>query len=99
MKNLLITTLKYFDELKFSYKTFFLIFIIFGGMLCIIFLSQISILTLKNDFDILFEKRTKGLIELEHIKDSYKINIQDTLNDFEKKELNFEQSKDVLKLA
>src|SRR5574344_968909 len=99
MKNLLITTLKYFDNLKFSYKTSFLIFIISGGMLCIIVLSQISIFTLKNDFDILFEKRTKGLIELEHIKDSYKINIQDTLDNFENKRLNFVQAKDVLKLA
>ena len=92
MKNLLITTLKYFDNLKFSYKTSFLIFIISGGMLCIIVLSQISIFTLKNDFDILFEKRTKGLIELEHIKDSYKINIQDTLDNFENKRLNFVQA-------
>lgn len=89
----------YFNELKFSYKTSFLIFIIASGMLCIIVLSQISLFTLKNDFDILFEKRTKGLIELEHIKDSFKINIQDTLDGFEKGELNFEQSKDVLKLA
>jgi two-component system, NtrC family, C4-dicarboxylate transport sensor histidine kinase DctB len=99
MKTFLSKVINYFNNLKFSYKTSFLIFIIAGGMLCIIILSQISLFTLKNDFDILFEKRTKGLIELEHIKDSYKINIQDTLNDFEKKELNFEQSKDVLKLA
>lgn len=99
MRNLIFKVIDYFNNLKFSYKTSFLIFIIAGGMLCIIILSQISLFTLKNDFDILFEKRTKGLIELEHIKDSYKINIQDTLNDFEKKELNFEQSKDVLKLA
>lgn len=99
MKNLLLKTLKYFNELKFSYKTFFLIFIISGGMLCIIILSQISIFTLKNDFDILFEKRTKGLIELEHIKDSYKINIQETIDSFEDDKLNYNQAKDVLKLA
>ena len=49
-------------------------------MICVIVLSQISIFTLKNDFDLLFEKRTKNLIQLEHIKDNYKINIQDTLN-------------------
>ena len=61
---------KYFDNLPFSFKTSFLLFIISGGMIIIIFLSQISIYTLKNDFDILFEKRTKPIIQLENIKDT-----------------------------
>ena len=39
--------LKYFDTLKFSYKANFLIFIIAGGMISIIVLSQISIFILK----------------------------------------------------
>ena len=51
----------YFNNLKFSYKANFLIFIIAGGMFTIIILSQLSILILKNDFDTLFEKRTKTL--------------------------------------
>ena len=38
-------------------------------------------------------------MELEHIKDSYKINVQDTLNDFEKKQINFVQTVEVLQLA
>lgn len=53
-------------------------------MICIIILSQISIFTMKHSFDILFDKRTKSLMQLEQIKDSYKVNIQDTLFDFEK---------------
>lgn len=59
MKTFLSKVINYFNNLKFSYKTSFLIFIIAGGMLCIIILFQISLFTLKNDFDILFEKRTK----------------------------------------
>jgi len=68
-------------------------------MICIIILSQISIFTMKQDFDILFDKRTKSLMQLENIKDSYKVNIQDTLVDFEKKQINFTQTLEVLDLA
>ena len=89
----------YFNNLKFSYKANFLIFIIAGGMFTIIILSQLSIFILKNDFDTLFEKRTKTLIKLENINDSYKINIQNTLSEFEKNNLNYEQTLEVLKIA
>ena len=85
MKDLLKKSLLYFDNLNFNYKTAFLVFIIAGGMICIIILSQISIFTMKQDFDTLFDKRTKSLMQLEQIKDSYKVNVQDTLFDFEKK--------------
>src|SRR5574344_1692186 len=87
------------NNLKFSYKANFLIFIIAGGMFTIIILSQLSIFILKNDFDTLFEKRTKTLIKLENINDSYKINIQNTLSEFEKNNLNYEQTLEVLKIA
>jgi len=99
MKNRLNSLLLYFDNLNFNYKTAFLVFIIAGGMICIIILSQISIFTMKQDFDILFDKRTKSLMQLEHIKDSYKVNIQDTLLDFEKKQINYAQTIEVLTLA
>jgi len=91
--------LGYFDNLSLAYKTYFLIFIIAGGMTCIVILSQISIFTIKKDFDILFDKRTKSLIKLENIKDTFKVNIQDTIKDLEKKSINFNQAKEVLELA
>ena len=99
MKNKFNSLLSYFDNLNFNYKTSFLVFIIAGGMICIIILSQISIFTMKQDFDILFDKRTKSLMQLENIKDSYKVNIQDTLMDFEKKQINYLQTIEVLNLA
>ncbi|MDD2894620.1 MAG: HAMP domain-containing sensor histidine kinase [Aliarcobacter sp.] len=99
MKNRFNSLLSYFDNLNFNYKTSFLVFIIAGGMTCIIILSQISIFAMKHDFDILFDKRTKSLMQLEQIKDSYKVNIQDTMFDFEKKQITYSQTVEVLQLA
>lgn len=86
-------------NIPFTYKTFFLLFIIIGGMIIIIGLSQISIYTIKHDFDILFEKRTKPIIKLEAIKDTYVVNIHDTLYDVHHNNINLEQSYDVLVLG
>ncbi len=91
--------LSYIDKVPFTYKTFFLLFIIIGGMILIIGLSQISIYTVKHDFDILFEKRTKPIIKLEAIKDAYLVNIHDTLYDVNHKNITVEQSYDVLNLG
>ena len=99
MKNKFHKLLSYFDNLNFKYKTSFLIFIIAGGMICIIILSQISIFAIKQDFDVLFDKRIKSLMQLENIKDTYAVNMQDTLNDFEKKQIYFGQAKEILNLA
>ena len=89
----------FIDGLPFSFKTYFLIFIITGGMILIIIFSQISIYTLKNDFDILFEKRTKPIIKLESIKDTYKMNIYDTFYDIQEKNITIDQSKDIITLG
>lgn len=89
----------FFDKLSFKYKTSFLIFIITGGMICIVVLSQISTFTIKEDFDILFDNRTKTLIKLENIKDTYKVNILDTIKDLEEKNITYIQAKEVLELA
>lgn len=91
--------LSFLDKIPFSFKTTILIFIIVSGMFSIIILSQISIYTLKNDFDILFEKRTKPIIKLETIKDTYTINIYDTLYDIQNKNITFEQARDVITLG
>lgn len=99
MNNNLKKILSYFDNLSFTYKTSFLVFIIAGGMFCIILLSQISTFSIKQDFDVLFDKRTKSLIKLENIKDTYKVNIQDTLKDFENNNITKEQAKEVINLA
>ncbi|NQY53821.1 MAG: sensor histidine kinase, partial [Campylobacteraceae bacterium] len=83
LKNLL----KLIDKIPFRYKTSFLLFIITGGMISIILLSQVSIYTVKNDFDFLLEKRTKPIIKLERIKDTFTINIYDTLSDIKNKNI------------
>jgi hypothetical protein len=91
--------LHYFDNLSFSYKSSVLLFIITGGMISIIALSQISVYSMKNDFDTLFEKRTKPIIELENIKDIYKINIYDTFYEIQQKNITIDQAKDIISLA
>ncbi len=97
--NKLKRVFSYLNSLPFSYKSSFLLFIITGGMFIIIVLSQISIYTLKNDFDILFEKRTKPIIQLENIKDIYKINIYDTFYDIQQKNIDIQQSKEIISLG
>ncbi len=87
------------SKIPFSYKTSILMFIITGGMVSIIFLSQVSIYTLKHDFDVLFEKRTKSIIKLEIIKDAYVINIHETLVDLQNGYISLEQSLDVIELG
>ena len=91
--------LSYLDAIAFSYKTNFLIFIITGGMICITILSEISIFSLKHDFDNLFERRTKPLIELEEIKDTYKVNIYDTFYDIQHGNISHEHAAEVITLA
>ncbi len=100
MKNSTLSKLLFFyEKLDFKYKTSFLVFIIAGGMLWIIIFSQLSVFIIKHDFDILFETRTQNLIKLEKIKDTYNVNIQDTLLDLAAKEISYKQAKDVLELG
>lgn len=87
------------DNTPFGYKSAFLLFIIIGGMLSIITLSQISTYTIKNDFDLLFEKRTKSIIRLEAIKDTYIININETLRSMKNNHITKEQGAEVIALA
>ena len=91
--------LQILDAISFGYKSAFLLFIIIGGMISIVVLSQISTYTIKNDFDLLFEKRTKSIIRLEAIKDTYIININETLNDMRKGLINSIQGQEVVALA
>ncbi|EQB35449.1 sensor histidine kinase [Sulfurimonas hongkongensis] len=87
------------EKTSFSYKTSILMFVIIGGMMSIIALSQISIYTIKNDFDVLFEKRTKPILKLEAIKDAYLINIQETIRDVYNKNIDLKYSYDVITLG
>ena len=98
-KGILTKLLFFYENLDFKNKTSFLVFIIAGGMLWIIIFSQISVFIIKHDFDVLFDTRTKNLIKLENIKDTYNVNIQQTLKDLETNDLNFYQARDVLDLG
>jgi len=87
------------NKLNFFIKTKILVFVIFFSMITIIVLSQYSIFTLKKDIDTLFQKRMLPIVKLERIKDLYNINIFKTIEQYKKKEINFNQAKDVISLA
>lgn len=89
----------YFDNFNFTLKTNFLIFIISSSMLGIVILALITTFSIRYDFDRLYEQRTKPLIKLENIKDTYKVNIQDTLYDIEDNSISFKEARDVINLA
>ena len=91
--------LEFLDKLGFFAKTKLLIFVISFSMITIIVLSQYSIFTFKNDIDTLFQKRTVPVVKLENIKDLYKINIYETINQYKNGEINLKQAKEVVSLA
>ncbi|ACM92886.1 histidine kinase [Nautilia profundicola AmH] len=90
---------KFLDKLGFFAKTKLLIFVILFSMITIIVLSQYSIFTFKNDIDTLFQKRTVPVVKLENIKDLYKINVYETINQYNNNEINLKQAKEVISLA
>ncbi len=90
---------RFLDRLGFFTKTKLLIFVIFFSMITIIVSSQYSIFTFKNDIDTLFQKRTVPVVKLENIKDLYKINIFETINQYKRGEINLKQAKEVITLA
>ncbi|NPA87339.1 MAG: HAMP domain-containing histidine kinase [Epsilonproteobacteria bacterium] len=89
----------FLDRLGFFAKTKLLIFVILFAMITIIVLSQYSIFTFKNDIDTLFQKRTVPVVKLENIKDLYKINVYETVNQYKNGEITLKQAKEVISLA
>ncbi len=90
---------RFLDRLGFFTKTKLLIFVIFFSMITIIVSSQYSIFIFKNDIDTLFQKRTLSVVKLENIKDLYKINVFETVNQYKSGEINLNQAKEVITLA
>ncbi len=90
---------KFLNKISFKHKTNFLIALITGGMLSIMILSEISLFSLKYDFDTLYKKRTVPLVQLEEIKDIYKVNIYDTLFDLQQNIIQYPQAIEVISLA
>ncbi len=90
---------KLLNKISFKNKTNFLIALIVIGMLSIMILSEISLFSLKYDFDMLYKKRTVPLVQLEEIKDLYKVNIYDTLFDLQQNIIKYPQAVEVVSLG
>jgi signal transduction histidine kinase len=80
-------------------KTSLLFTVMVAGMLFIGSFSHISLSRMKNNFDILYNKRMLPAINLEKLKDIYSVNILDTLRDMEKDNITLKQGRDVISLA
>ena len=88
-----------FETIKFSNKTKILIFIILSGTITIGFLMFVSIFALKYDYETLFQKHTQPQVDLEEIKDNYRVNIAETLRDIREKQISNNDAIEVIYLA
>jgi signal transduction histidine kinase len=80
-------------------KTSLLFLVMVTGMLFIGSFSHIGLSRMRNNFNILYNKRMLPVIRLEKLKDLYSVNILDTLRDMEKGNITFKQGKNVILLA
>jgi hypothetical protein len=87
------------ETIKFSNKTKILIFIILSGTITIGFLMFVSIFALKYDYETLFQKHTQPQVDLEEIKDNYRVNIAETLRDIREKQISNNDAIEVIYLA
>lgn len=87
------------ETIKFSNKTKILIFIILSGTITIGFLMFVSIFALKYDYETLFQKRTQPQVDLEEIKDNYRVNIAETLRDIKERQISNNDAIEVIYLA
>ena len=87
------------DTIKFSNKTKILIFIILSGTITIGFLMFVSIFALKYDYETLFQKRTQPQVDLEEIKDNYRVNIAETIRDIKERQISNNDAIEVIYLA
>jgi len=96
MRSLYVSANDYLNRLKFSRKTRLLIGIIAIGMVSIGFFMLVSIFAIKYDYEKLYQKHTLPQTKLEDIKDSYSVNIYETLNDLQKGTINQKDAAEVI---
>ena len=99
MRSLYASANDYLNRLKFSRKTRLLIGIIAMGMVSIGFFMLVSIFAIKYDYENLYQKHTLPQTKLEDIKDSYSVNIYETLSDLQKGTISREDAAEVIESA
>lgn len=87
------------DDMTIAKKTSLLFLIMVVGMLFIGSFAHLSLNRIKNNFDILYEKRMLPVIRLQKIKDMYTINTLDTLRDIESGLVSTQDGEEVILLA
>lgn len=87
------------QTIQFSNKNKILIFITLAGTMTIGFVMFVSIFALKYDYETLFQKHTRPQFELEEIKDAYRVNIGETLQDLKNGQIRSEDAIEVILLS
>lgn len=87
------------DGMTVAKKTTLLFLVMVMGMLFIGSFSHVSLSRMRDNFNILYEKRMLPVIRLEKIKDIFSVNILDTLRDMENENITFKQGLGVISLA
>ena len=94
-----VKLIKVIDNMTIAKKTTLLFLVMVIGMFFIGSFSHIGLSRMRNNFNILYNKRMLPVIRLEKLKDLYSVNILDTLRDIEKNNITFKQGKNVILLA
>jgi len=87
------------NNISITKKMILLIAVMILGMFFVGSVARLRIFVIKHDFDILYNKRTLPIIELEEIKDIYTVNIYDTLLDVEKKIITPSEAEEITRQA
>lgn len=87
------------ETIKFTNKTKLLVTIMLGGTITIGFLMFLAVFALKYDYETLFQKHTQSQLRLEEIKEAYKVNIAETLQDIKQNHIDTKDGIEVITLT
>lgn len=94
-----INLAKTINNLSFENKSKIILFIIVAGIVLIGTFAQIRLYAMRQNFDIVYQRKAFTLKNLEELKDIYDINVFDTLRDMQRKQMSAKQAKTIINSA
>lgn len=87
------------DRISLPVKTRLLVALMIAGMLLVGGFSHLQFYTIKHDYEVLYARHTVSVVKLEWIKETYAINVLDTLRDMERGAIDVARGGEVVTLA
>lgn len=87
------------DRISLPVKTRLLVVMMTMGMLLVGGFSHLQFYTIKHDYEVLYARHTVSVVKLEWIKETYAINVLDTLREVERSAIDVERGGEVVTLA